>query len=72
MEGKVASLLDRLRARATAEEIPFQQLLSLFCQEEFLRRPISALLGSLLRTAPKGFCPPNFWGLTHDSKLAMF
>ncbi len=32
------SVLSRLKSNAKAQEISFQQLLNLFCQEEFIRR----------------------------------
>ncbi len=38
MENIAASVLTRLKNKAKAQVIPLQQLLNLFCQEEFIRR----------------------------------
>lgn len=38
MSSSSASILARLKNKAKKEGIPFQQLLNLFCQEEFIRR----------------------------------
>ena len=37
MENIAASVLTRLKDKAKAQVIPLQQLLNLFCQEEFIR-----------------------------------
>ncbi|NLA54555.1 MAG: nucleotidyl transferase AbiEii/AbiGii toxin family protein [Clostridiales bacterium] len=38
MTDKAASVLAKLKNKAQKENIPYQQILNLFCQEEFLRR----------------------------------
>lgn len=38
MSSSSASILARLKSKAKKKRIPFQQLLNLFCQEEFIRR----------------------------------
>ena len=38
MEDVVASILAQLKNKAEEQGIPLQQLLNLFCQEEFIRR----------------------------------
>ena len=38
MADMAASILAKLKSKAKNERIPLQQLLNLFCQEEFIRR----------------------------------
>lgn len=38
MSDRAASVLAKLKNKAQKEKVPFQQILNLFCQEEFLRR----------------------------------
>lgn len=38
MGDKAASILAKLKNRSKKQGIPLQQLLNLFCQEEFIRR----------------------------------